>query len=250
MMLALLLLGNVLANPTVTSWRNPECEREECALKGVKYYLKKTLDQRNGVAGNSVAAEIETTQKTQLRDFAFVQYIRGCHFRTNASGAVVMGTRDILGEPGQSFKHVNWEIDSGFDADPIYWSYAQAGRDPFRGFEVPRNASYVTANPMLTDKYDWWAGKVGNVGTPKIYISDDPTPTSLGFEGLDLVGNVSSLEFRLCVHRVADLPRTVEQRDAVMPNPLHCFEWSSNYEVNFQQGLLEERRELHPACRD
>jgi hypothetical protein len=246
----LLLLLSPLAHaaPVVTTWRNPECQTGECELRGVKFSINKEVDHRNKNAGNSLMAEIETTRKDQLKNYAFVQYIRGCHFVTDVSGSVSYGRRDFFGKSNQLFKHVGWHLDSAMDTDPVYWSYAEAGQDGLRGYEVPRNASYLTDDFTKTENYDWWAGKVKNLKSAKIYAADNPTPSSWDIEGVKIKAVVSSLEFKICVHRMEDIPQSVTSSATVIPGALFCFEWDSNYQMNFSRGQLEERKGLHPAC--
>lgn len=244
--LALFLTTPLFAAQVVTTWKNPACDAGPCELKGARFILTKENDLRSRVAGNSVVAELETTSKADLKDYAFVQYLRGCHFMKSAQG-VRMGVRDYLGRSGQEFRHRTWEIDSGLDADPIYSSYADAGLDELRGREVPRNASYYTANPNAATSYDWWSGLPAKVSIPKLYVTDAPTYSSLS-NGAGAVALVTSLEFKLCLHRVSDIPRRIEDPRASIPRPIFCYDWSSNYQLNSAQTALEEKSGIAPEC--
>lgn len=248
LLIALGLFPIVAAAATTTSWKNPDCEVGDCELRAVKFSISKDIDLRNRLAGNSLVAEIETSKKEQLRDYAFVQYIRGCHFATDASGVVNMGRRDFFARANQEFNHKGWQLDSAWDTDPIYWSFTGDGFDELRGFEVPRNGSYLTDDPTRSEQYDWWAGKVQNLKSSKIYATDAPTASSWRIEGGRVKATVSSLQFKICVHRVSDIPKSVVGPSVEIPGALYCFEWSSNYQMNFTRGQLEERATLHPAC--
>lgn len=169
---ALLHALDAPATTTVASWTNPACEIGACELKGARFFLTKVNDRRNRIAGNSIVAELETAARENLKDFVFVQYLRGCYFARVGSD-VRMGMRNFFGRQGQTFRHASWELDSGFDADPVYSSYADAGPDSLRGRVLPRNASYYTANPLTARSYDWWSGLTAKVTGSRLYVSDE-----------------------------------------------------------------------------
>ena len=245
---AMFLASSALYAGTIeTVWNNPACETGPCDLKAARYSLTKTNDLRYRAAGNSLVASFETTSKSTVKNYAFVQYIKGCHFAKNQTGNR-MGLREFFGNTGRVYQHTDWEIDSAWDKDPIYSSFAQAGFDSLREYDVPRNASYLTANPTTARNYDWWSGKEEKLNRPEIFMSDEPTFSSWvpALRGSQEV--ITSVKFRTCLHEIKDVPHSVEDPRTIIPDPIHCYEWSSNYQMNSAQTALEEKPTLAAFC--
>lgn len=247
--LSLLVSSQIgVAAPIIKTWNNPECATGECEVKSMKIYIDKLVSAKDRMAGNAVAAEIETTSKEHLKKYAFVQYIRGCLFETSNLGEVRMATREFFGKQGQPFLHKGWELDSASDKDPIYWSNTQAGYDDLRGFEIPRNSYYVNANPSLVENYNSWAGKIKNLKENKIWISDLPTMSYWEEKMGVITARTASLQFKICLHRISDVPATVADPKTVIGDALTCMDWNSSYQMNFSKKTFEEKATLHSAC--
>jgi hypothetical protein len=224
-------------------WNNPACRTGACEVKMMKLTLDKTVSAE--YAARSLIAEFETTRPEQLKKFAFVQYIRGCLFKSDANGPTKMGTREFFGVGGQPFQHKGWEIDSAGEPDPIYWSTWNIGWDELRGFEILRNANYSTIKPEGVEP-EKWAGKVSNIkGRNVLYVADAPTG-SMAFAGQD-VSN-TSLDFKICLHEIKDVPRVAESKSQIVPNPIGCLEWSSNFVYDHAARRFRERTTPHPFC--
>lgn len=237
------------AAPSVKTWINPDCANGDCEVKSMKLYVEKNNSVRYKLAYNQMAAEIETTKPEHLAKYAFVQYIKGCYVQISNLGEIRMGSREFWGRKGAPFLHKTFELDSASDKDPIYWSNNNAGYDYIRGFEIPRNSYYVNDNPVLTESYGSFAGKIKNLKSNKIYASDMPSPSSWQEENGIITANTSSLEFQICLHKIADVPVTVEKPATIIPDPIVCMDWSSNYQFNFRKKTWEEKTALHPACK-
>lgn len=249
MMIGLLLGSQVaFAAPTVKTWINPECGTGPCEVKSMKLYVDKYISVKDQLAGNSMAAEIETTDKSQLKKYAFVQYLKGCLFETSNLGDVRMATREFFGKKGVPFKHTSFELDSASDTDPLYWSNDAAGYDELRGFEIPRNSYYVNDNPALVENYGSWAGKLSNLKSNKIYASDMPTPSSWDERNGIIIARIASLDFKICLHKIEDVPATVDSPKTQIGKAIVCMDWSSNYQFNFAKKTFSEKTTLHPAC--
>ena len=76
--------------------------------------------------------------------------------------------RDFFGKSNQLFKRIGWHLHSAMDTDLVYWSYAEAGQDGLHGYEVPRNASYLTDDFTKTENYDWSAGKIKSLKSAEV----------------------------------------------------------------------------------
>lgn len=247
MLLSLLAVASYAqAAPTVRTWNNPECARGSCEIKGIKLYLDKY--QKSSMAGTMMAAEIIGSNKGVLGNYAFVQHLKGCIFQEDSEGKRRLAMREYLGRSGVPFKHTEMEIDSASDKDPIYWSKPEFGYDEMRGFYIPRNASYMTKNPM-GDGGGSWAGKPSNLTTPSIFVSDVPSFSTFSMNSdMSWVAQNSSLEFKICLHHVKDIPEKTEVGKLEVPNPIVCMNWSSNFVYNPKKFGFEERKEIHPYC--
>lgn len=250
LMLAVLALSahTALAAPEVKAWVNPECARGTCEVKSLKLILTKTLTA--DYAGRAMVAELETSQAPQLKKYALVQYLRGCLFTADANGPVKLGTREYLTRSGRPFKHVGWEVDSASDLDPIYWSTLNPGWDELRGFEITRNANYSYTNPNDGGDPERWAGKTSNIkGRSRLYVADTPSPAMAGgmTNGRPSVTN-SSLEFRICLHEISKIPKTLATPGTMVAEPIVCLDWASNFTYDFAARRFKERQALHSYC--
>lgn len=249
--IALALTSSIAgAAPTVKSWTNPECATGSCEVKGMKIFLEKTVVAR--LAGTSMVGEIETNNKADLSKYAFVQYIEGCLFETTKDGTIRMGTREYWGKRGVPFKHIGMNLDSASDRDPIYWSNTLAGWDDLRGFEIPRNSMYSHSNPFLTENLGAWAGKVTNLKENKIFVQDVPTMSGwdLDEETMKVNARNSSLKFKICLHKISDIPAEVELSNTEIADPIVCMSWDSNFIYNFStRKFVDNKDSIHPVCK-
>jgi hypothetical protein len=227
----------------VQAWQNPECAQGPCALKSIRMVTYQDFDA--GSAASRVATSFKTSDKAQLKDFAFVQYIRGCGYSIDANGVRKMAARTNIGVSGVPFQHKTWQLDTGSTIDPIYQSDQAGGDDPLRGIHLPRTGSYYLVNPFTHQNPAQWGGLESNVKKPKLFVADAPTGSSV-----DSSGNrsISSLEFRTCIYRVADVPESVDSADHVFPNALHCLEWKSNYAYDASTASFKPTTEIDPFC--
>lgn len=243
-----ILAQTVAAAPIVKSWVNPACASGECEIKGIKLYINKS--NKKGLAGNAMSAEIEGSSKAVLSKYAFVQYLKGCVFQQNSAGLMKLATREMLGKNGQPFKHTTWEVDSAADKDPIYWSKSGAGFDEMRGFEIPRNYGYANHNPLISESGGSWAGKVTNLKENKIYVHDMPSMTQLIVKpDMTWGAQNTSLEFMICLHEIKDIPESIDDPKTIVPNPITCMNWSSNYIYERSQFKVVEKTVIHPFCK-
>ena len=238
------------AAPAVKSWTNPECATGPCEVKGMKIFLEKTNAGR--LAGTTMVGEIETVNKADLKKYALVQYIEGCVYETRRDGFLRMGTREYWGKKSAPFKHVGMNLDSASDRDPIYWSNHLAGWDDIRGFEISRNSMYSYANPLLTESWGAWAGKVTNLKENKIFVQDAPTMSGwdLDEETMKVTARNSSLKFKICLHKISDIPAEVELPNTEIENPIVCMNWDSNFLYNFAtRKFVDNKEAIDPICK-
>lgn len=150
-------------------------------------------------------------------------------------------------------EHVGFQLDSASDRDPIYWSNPNAGYDELRGFEIPRNSYYQIGNSMLNQKTGSWAGKTSNLkGAAKIFAEDMPTPSGWDLDEttMKVSARQASLRFRICLHKIEDVPSRVDSPSTMIPNAITCMDWDSNYIYNFKTRKFDDKKsELHPVCK-
>lgn len=243
LILSFLFVSTVKAE--VKTWNNPECASGSCEIKSIKLYLDKHLSRDMGM--QKMIAEITASSPEVLRKYAFVQYIRGCVFDSNAQGPIRHAYRTYLGQESQQFLHPEWQVDN-VTRDPIYFSTRNPGMDPIRGFEIPRNANYMVVNPKDgTEKR--WGGKTSNIVDNRLFVFDEPSPGSLGNMNGKPKATNSSLEFKICLYPIADLPKKVESPSVEYPNPVACLEWNSRFHYNFSTRRFVESATIHPYCR-
>ena len=240
--------ASAVAAPSVKTWTNPDCANMSCEVKAMRLYVDKFNDPVDKMAGASMAVEIETSKPEQLKKYAVVQYIKGCLFETSVLGDHRIAYREYFGKKMQPFKHTDWELDSGTDADPIYWSNPDAGYDELRGFEIPRNSYYVNDNPAVTEKYGSWAGKLSNLKTSKIFASDMPTPSAWATQNGMIQARISSLQFKICLHKISDIPARTDTPRLQVENAIVCMDWASNFHFDFMKKIFVEKNEIHKVC--
>lgn len=245
--MSLLCLSAGLKAQTTTKWTNPECETGDCEVKSFTLTARKYQDKK--LIGQSMVAGIETSKPEFLKKYAVVQFIKGCMYLKNQKGDVKFAYRQSLNRPATPFLHKNFEVDSGYDSDPVYGSSVQSGWDDLRGFEVPRNAHYLNQDPGKFEQARAWGGKDSNLLSNNIYIDDMPTPTSWQIKDGILIATVSSLQFKACLYEVSKLPLRVSSEDQQLSEPITCLEWSSNFDYDFKKRAFVELKEISPVCK-
>jgi hypothetical protein len=243
----LALATSAFAQQSMREWVNPACASGACEIRGMRLHILKAND-RNG-AGNSMAAELIATDRADLSKYGFVQYLKGCHYKSNAVGEATVGTRQFFGEQAVSFNHPRWAIDTAADRDPVYSSTDEHGFDELRGYHVPRNARYSVQNPISTAQGVSWAGQQRLLRSNSLFIHDMPTP------GISVIGMggiresvTPSLQFKVCLHKLSDIPEETSNPELEVPNPITCMEWSSIYNYNAVSRRYVEGRTISPVC--
>ncbi len=213
-----------------------------------------------------MGAVIETTAPSCIRDYAVVQYIRGCVYHVRYDRATRTErerTFDVarrLRGPRVVFSHPGYDVDST-DTDP---AYASGG-----GSEDRLGLSYVPAFPLRlrSDRASLLADlKAFNEPTQRSFLEDEEKDPSLVFvtdvpEGgvafpsqdeTSIIAINTSLDFRTCVYRTADVPTTGDPapEGAAAGGPLACFGWMSRYTYDIASGDYVNDRfvSVDPHC--
>jgi hypothetical protein len=239
---AALLTQSAFAAYTTKSWVNP-CVGGNCEVKSMKIYI--TKEKSPTMAGNMVVAEMGVSSIDAVKKYAFVQYIKGCTYQSNAAGKTQLTVRQYFGKQGVPFIHKDFEIDTGPDKDPIYGSNQYAGYDEFRGYEIPRHSGYYANNPLLPAPLRNWSGREDKLFEPKLWVDDNPSPSIVTGSG----AINSSLNFKICIYEISKLPKKETAPGTIYPEPVNCMEWDSNYIYNFQKKVFEEKVGISSVCK-
>jgi len=226
-------------------WLNPTCQSaNDCELSAFRLEVKKSLSPE--MASTFMSASFETTKPEFLKKFAILQYIKGCVFQTRADGSKQMMTRSFFAKMGQKFLHKDWQIDSGFDSDPVYMSNPFAGPDEIREFDIPRNANYLTTNPSLDLAAAAWGGLEKNLKTNALFVFDAPTASNYMKHFNTQI--TASLQFKTCIYSVEQIPKRIAAPGSELPHAIACHEWDHNHSYEQESGVFTHANKIHPFC--
>ncbi|MBI3563829.1 MAG: hypothetical protein HY079_01375 [Elusimicrobia bacterium] len=215
-----------------------------------------------------VGSVVETTSPDCVRDYAVVQFIRGCAYHERyslADGALIERTFDVarrLRGPRVVFSHPDFEVDNT-GLDPLY--AAEPGEaDRLALLYVPKSplrlrsdAASLMADLKAFDRPD-----------ARVFLADAEGPTAVTFVtdgpdgGVSMVDEArttlsvenASLDFKTCVYRVKDIPTTGDpagpDASPERGGPLACFSWMSryNWDPAAQDFVTDKYRGVDPFC--
>ncbi len=219
---------------------------------GLKRFTLLDYELRSGAAGDrtrltEMGAAVETTSPDCARDYAVVQFIRGCVYHTRYSletGAQTEKVFDVarrLRGPRVVFNHPGYEVDQ-MDLDPLYVADTQeedrlgllyVAKVPLR--LRPDRANMLADLKAIDDPARRTFLKDLEGKTAVTFIADLPEGgvVSPDEDGKVLSVSNSSLDFKTCVYRVKDVPTRGDPAgpDAAPADggPLQCFGWMSRY---------------------
>jgi hypothetical protein len=222
------------------------CDLQQARLVRQDYSVR--LPDGGTSHGTRTFAQFDTTSVASLEKYAFVNFIRGCQFGSRlAPDGTVLKDRgfmrdEFFGRGPTVFHHPEWVVDTT-DEDPMYNSAAD-------NLEQSRHALYRwnrTANSFnpATEKFF-------GQGTPErasLYVSDRPGTAFLNDDGTH-AKNIS-LEFKMCLYKTQDLPRTLTPEQSLAAEPLHCFPWKSVFIYDWSKkefSTAAETAEIDPFC--
>jgi hypothetical protein len=213
-------------------FQNSDCRKTaSCGLKRVEWVVENYKvgvgDQYN--YGTRFYARYATDALNHLEDYAFVQFIRGTVFFTRIrNGRERPEDTAYVYHFGKykPFDFHHWVVDSD-SADPIYSSIPDGPRFFLcRWNLVPGSFDSTTAR---------FYGQAPCPDLPEMYVSDHP---GTAFESHGRAKNIS-LEFRTCIYRTSDVPRSIAPTDTDFAAPLACYGWNSSFLYNVRTGDFE-----------
>lgn len=218
---------------------NPDCEKtDSCSLKEFKVrqneYVIKLAEGGEPAYGTNVFMSYKTSDLASLTDYAIVQFIKGCRFKSvkNPDGTISrhMAVRTSFGKK-INYVYRDWAVDSD-DMDPMY-QHGEVGtrHDFYRWMDGNTPISYVRRLPTV----------------PELYVSDIPGTASMDKE-IGLADNIS-LEFKTCVYKTKDVPTNSTAENVNFAKPIQCLGWRSSYIYNHKKEIFESPATIDQFCK-
>lgn len=189
--------------------------------------------------------EYETDKVESLPEYAIVQFLRGCQFKSvkNKDGTVKKyNTSSIKSfDEYHTFHFPTWTIDS-VDKDPIYLSSdGQSAADRIAKYLWHELPWQWPRTKVGVNRY-----KIPNPPMPRLHVTDRPGPVFRG----EMFAYNSSLQFRTCVYRTKDIPSETTRDNTKFADPITCLAWASSFLYNFDTGEFDSPEEIDPFCLD
>lgn len=227
---------------------NRKCaENNSCSLKRIQYLVEDytILLVQNGENfsperynyGTRMYASYETESLETLEDYVFVQFIKGCVYRSYLEKGRVVRIQDVSKpflDDYIPFKFKKWTIDSG-DNDPVY--------STLPGFS--RHAGLRWNNTDYFNDKDEMFYKDGKPLTPVLYTTDRP---GSAFYSKGMANNVS-LVLKMCIYKTKDVPVNTDLDNTSFAEPIHCYEWSNSFIFNHVKMRFEQPKGIATTCR-
>jgi len=237
--------GVVVFNPAKKTFINKNCVKtDSCSLKKATVLLNdyKVIFSPGKVnLGTKMIATYETDSISNLEKYAFVNFIRGCHFGSYVENKKVKKyfnrVRILMGER-VPLHHPKWTIDT-IDHDPVYNSadeYYTLRHHLYRWNSVPGSYEKKTQN--------FYGIKTPNF--PYLYVTD--FPGTAFYENTSNEAINISLKFRMCIFKTSDIPLIAAADDTNFAKPIHCFDWQSSFIFNHRTKKYETKDEIDPFC--
>jgi hypothetical protein len=200
----------------------------------------------------SMATVIETNKTECVKNYAVVQWIRGCLMSqtfkksTGELGERSFSDRDLRGNESVPFASADWIVDTT-DVDPMYQSNSSGHGDRMDWYYAAKNplklkndaASLASDDSVYEHANKRYFLQDPAVVAPKqIFVTDMPDMANYHQEAQFDVGLVStpSLEFQTCVYETKDIPFTGDPMKPGTPQalggPIQCYAWDHKFNFN------------------
>ena len=209
-------------------------ERDICDIKEVGFRLSRFMFETKKSHtteveyGTVLYATVETKTHDTLEKYVFVQWVRGCVIEINQYGGVA--TKHFLTNLRRGEKvpmcFPDWVIDREAE-DPAYSSDTSTpSRHHFAQWvDVPETSLYTFPNAKNIATYGEKKPTI-----PKIGIVDThQNAYVLKWKNGRVMARSVYLEFRTCLYKEADVPRTFDEKKDTLPPAIACYEWKSDF---------------------
>ncbi len=216
--------------------RNGSCDLQGAELTVTEHRFSYPGSEDNPTFRTSMELRYQTRTVEDLRKFAVVQFIRGCHYATERmpDGTIskhIGRQREFFGAR-EPFRHRDWVVDS-VDVDPMFnnmtpGDQAQHGPDRHGLYRVDGGGFAYQTQPT----------------TPFLAVRDLPSGVSRSFLGEEAV----SLEFKACLFMTQDVPVEATPTQLRPEEALFCLNWQSKWSYDYEAGEYKRREEMDPFC--
>jgi hypothetical protein len=223
--------------------KNSHCTHtKSCSLKNISIesYDYKVSFNKEVNYGTSMRASYKTKSPTQLEDYAFINYIKGCHFVSSVKQGIltkkVIRKRRFFNEYIK-YSHPEWIIDSN-DTDPMYYTDSNSGklRHYYYFWESNKNMQHVSKK---------YFGEI-KPSKPELFISD--SPGTAFYDKKNGIANNISLKFKTCIFKTKSIPRFTKAHSIKHQDALYCLDWSSSFVYNHSLKNFEFKNTLDSFC--
>lgn len=244
------------------SFQNKDClKTDSCDLKS--FYMKISEDKGSNSqellsSATFMEGFYETSSISMLEEYAVVQFIKGCNYKTGLRDNEVhyqsLMLREFFGKKNQKFNHYDWVVDS-IDYDPIYKSsYENSSRHGSYKVLFDETKSIIFDHTKYSEFYFYNPP----MNKPRLYFSDMPTGGSLSKVIVPSAGNDqgkaiqsyinSSLIFKTCIYKTKDVDIDAGPNGVDLNKAIHCFEWSSSHQINDSKTAFVSKDTIDPVC--
>jgi hypothetical protein len=213
-------------------------------------------------ADSEMLATVTTNKSSCLRDFAVVQYVKGCTYDVfKKPNRQFFETSYNLSRKhrGQSkyFVHPDWQVDSEV-RDPVYQSAENLFSPNLGGriakYGVPSSPLKRTSEPqdILQDHESVFSNLKaqlyqlsGPFDEKTMLVTDRPTSASyINYEEESFqIAHNRVLHFKTCIYRLKDIPTQGDPAgmdvSADKGGPIACLDWSHNWVYNFKLNQFQ-----------
>lgn len=206
-------------------------------LEVLKKKVVLKFDPNNPSFQTDVKMIVETQEISSVEDFAIVQFIKGCIYKSKSiNGELrkeISSYRKHQGE-FKPFIHKEFEVDAD-GADPVY---TDLDGDRFGLYRV---------GSLDPGKSSWY--RQASLRKPLVYATDLPGQATT-FETFDgkLEAQNPSLDFKTCLFKSDDLTFDMTQGNLDISKALTCFDWAHRFSYDFKKKKFEEVQQIDPIC--
>ncbi len=231
----------------LVTFNNIDCEKNStCDLERITFdrvHYKVDFSQGEYNLGTRLISKYKTKNLSSLKDYAFVQYIKGCQFNSRM-------VEDENGVPHEErnrtidinsfgelipYHFPEWTVDS-VDVDPVYNSgdTKEERHNPYRWNKVIGSTDYST---------ELFYGEATPTNN-ELYVIDRPGTAFTQYDTTNI-----SLQYKICLYKADEIPLVVTKDQGFFPNPIFCYDWNSSFIYDFKTMKFNSPSEIDPYCK-